>query len=629
MSVTATRSTTTYLGGWLFAALVATVVTILNFGDPRFDPRVALIAVGLITVAELIVIHVNLGRTGAAFTLSEAGIVAGFLLVDPAYVVLGTAAATVIAHLPRHLSGDKVLFNVSQVVVCTAGAGVAMSLVPDVGPTIGQRPLLAGVGAMMVYAALNTVAFRGLIRRVAGDDARDAFDEQAPLTLASMFGTVAVGIVAAHLWVTQPVLIVLLLAPLLAIQIAARSSLRAEALVTTLREERDQLEQVVLGASDGILLLDEEATVRLWSPALERLTGIPAKTAVGQPVERLLTDDRRLADDPVRGRWLLERDGGRRSRLDARWVGSDGQVRDVQEDHALLHDGRGRLNGDVVLVRDVSRERTLERSRGDFVARVSHELRTPLTPIRGYVHLLLKRGDRLTDEQRSDALNRVLERTDRLAELIEDLLLVTQLERGDMDSIVALHPCQIGTIVPQVVDTINERFEHREILLDLDPATPSAMADPTRVRQVVSALLDNALRYSPPEEPVSIRLDGQAGTIRLQVIDRGPGIPVGEEERIFERFQRLEDPLLMETTGVGVGLFITRRLAEAMGGAIDLRPNPGGGSVFTVTLPSAEQHLADIRPAGRSRLEGQALEDQSLEHPGRVDRLDHGDPAPS
>jgi len=561
-----------------------------TFSEPRFEPRLALVLAGLILAAELIVIHVNLGRAGAAFTLSEAGIVAGLLLVNPAYVVMGTALSTVVAHLPRHLSGDKILFNVSQVIVCTSGAGLAMALVPDVGPVIGQRSLLAGVSAMAVYATLNTLAFRGLIRRVAGDDARDAFDEQAPLTLASMFGTVAVGIVAAHLWVTQPVLIVLLLAPLLAIQIAARSSLRAEALVTTLREERDQLEQVVLGASDGILLLDEEATVRLWSPALERLTGIPARTAVGQPVEGLLTDDRRRADDVVRGRWLMERDAARRSRIDARWVAADGQVRDVQEDHALLHDGRGRCNGDVVLVRDVSRERRLERSRGDFVARVSHELRTPLTPIRGYIHLLLRRGDRLTDDQRSDALNRVLERTDRLAELIEDLLLVTQLERGDMDSIMALEPCDIGAIAAQVVSTIGERFEDRPITMKSDPAMPPAMADPTRVRQIIAALLDNALRYSPPDAPVTIHLEQQDETMRLQILDRGPGIPVGDEQRIFERFQRLEDPLLMQTTGVGVGLFIARRLAQAMAGEIDVCPNPGGGSIFSVTLPKAGPH---------------------------------------
>lgn len=597
--MTTQRSTATYLGWLAIAALGAMGVVAVLFDDPAFEVRTALSMIAVITVAELVIVSVDFGRTRAAFTLGEAGIVAGFLLVAPAYIVLGAAVAMVLAHLPQRPGPSNILFNVSQVVVSTAAGSVAMRLIPAIGPVVGRRTLLPVIAGMAVYTSINTLAFRSLITRIAGPDGRTSFRDQMPLTLASTFGTVAVGIVAAHLWVTQPVLIILLLAPLLAIQIAARSSLRAEALVTTLREERDQLEQVVLGASDGILLLDDEATIRLWSPALERLTGIPAQTALGQPVERLLTDARREADDVVRGRWLMERDSERRSRIDARWIASDGQVRDVQEDHALLQDGRGRWNGDVVLVRDVSRERTLERSRGDFVARVSHELRTPLTPIRGYVHLLLQRGDRLTDGQRSDALHRVLERTDRLGEVIEDLLLVTQLERGDMDSIVALGPCDVGTIATQVVGTMHERFEDRSITMDLDPATPSAMADPTRVRQIVSALLDNAVRYSPPEAPVTLTLDGRDDRINLRVADRGPGIPAGEEDRIFERFQRLEDPLVMQTTGVGVGLFIARRLAEAMGGEIGLDPHPGGGSVFTVALPSIQPHRAGVRPEGQ------------------------------
>lgn len=594
--MTTQRSTATYLGWLAIAALGAIGVVVVMFDEPAFETRTALSMIAVITVAELVIVSVDFGRTRAAFTLGEAGIVAGFLLVAPAYIVLGAAIAMVVAHLPQRPGPSNILFNVSQVVVSAAAGSIVIGLIPAIGPVVGRRALLPVVAGMVAYTIVNTLAFRGLITRIAGPEGRTSFRDQLQLSLASTFGTVAVGIVAAHLWVTQPVLIVLLLAPLLAIQIAARSSLRAEALVTTLREEHDQLEQVVHGASDGILLLDDEATVRLWSPALERLTGIPAQTAVGQPVERLLTDDRRQAGDVVRGRWLMERARERRSRVDARWIAADGQIRDVQEDHALLQDGRGRCIGDVVLVRDVSRERNLERSRGDFVARVSHELRTPLTPIRGYVHLLLQRGDRLTDGQRSDALHRVLERTDRLAELIEDLLLVTQLERGDMDSIVALRPCDVGTIATQVVDTIRDRFEDRSITMDLDPATPSALADPTRVRQVVSALLDNAVRYSPPDAPVTIGLDGQDDRINLRVADRGPGIPVGQEERIFERFQRLEDPLVMQTTGVGVGLFIARRLAEAMGGEIALQPHSGGGSVFTVVLPSAQPHHAGVRP---------------------------------
>lgn len=590
------RPIATYLGGWVAAALVAAAITAVRFEVPSFDPWLAVRIVALITLAELIVIHVSLERAGAAFTLSEAGIVGGLLLVDPAYVVIGTAVATVLAHLPRHLSADKVVFNVSQVVVCTAAAGLTMSVVPAVGPVIGERPLLAAVAAMLVYASINTLAFRGLVGRIAGPDGRLAFDAQTPLSLASLFGTVAVGIVAAHLWVTQPLLIVLLLAPLLAIQIAARSSLRAEQLVTTLRAERDRLEQVVLGASDGILLLDGRGRVQIWSPALERLTGISAAQADGRPIDELLTDGLRTADDVVRDRWVMDRAADRRTRIDATWRTPDGQDRDVQEDHTLVFDDRGRCSGDVVLVRDVSRERTLERLRSDFVARVSHELRTPLTPIRGYVHLLLQRSDRMTDAQRTDALHHVLDRTDRLADLIEDLLLVTQLERGQLDGIVDPRPIDAAAVVRQAVEASRDPDAPGTVRLEVDPVLPAALADPKRLRQILVVLLDNAVRYGEPDQPVSVVLDAEGERVRLRVIDQGPGIPAGEQERIFERFQRLEDPLTMRTSGVGVGLFIVRELSLAMDGSVDLTPNPNGGSIFTVRLPAARPPAGEEPP---------------------------------
>lgn len=603
--MTAQRPSATYLAGWVIAALAAMALVAWPSDVSSFDPLTAVTVIAVITTAELVVVYIRLGRAVAAFTLSEAAIVAGLLLVDPSYVVLGAAAATLLGHLPRRLSADKILFNVSQVIVCTAAAGVAATSLPPVGPRVAEGRLIAAIVAMLVYATLNTLAFRSLIGRVAGPDGRRSIDEQAPLTLASMFGTVAVGIVAAHLWVTQPILIVLLFAPLLAIQIAARSSLRADMLVSSLRAERDRLEQVVLGASDGILLLDGEAHVQIWSPALERWTGIRSAEAVGRPVDRLLTDDRRRAKDVVRGRWIMADDTTRRTRIDAQWQAPGEDVRDVQEEHALLYDTRGACNGDVVLIRDVSRERSLERLRGDFIARVSHELRTPLTPIRGYVHLLLHRSDRMSAEQRQDALQRVLDRTDHLGELIEDLLLVTQLERGHVDAIIDVAAHRLDEVVTTAVSEITGHFDGRPIVSEIDPGTLPAMADPVRVRQVITELLDNAARYSPRDRAIRVALEGDDRHVRINVTDEGPGIPPADEERIFERFQRLGDPLTMQTTGLGVGLYIARQLTIAMHGSLDVSPNPRGGAIFTVTLPAATPMEGDTTDIRRVPVDGQ------------------------
>ena len=586
------RTTTRYFAAWASAAVVALAIVLLSSDLAAFELSTFVTLIVIIAAAEFVVVHIDLGRAGAIFTLSEAAITAGLLLVPPIHVVAAASVAMLIALVPRRLTAEKVLFNVSQLTTATCAAALVVLATPDLGPVVGDRAPTTVVLGMAAYAVVNTLAFRGLVSRVAGLEGVADFDEQAPLTLASLFGTVAVGIVAAALWGTQPWLIPLLLVPVIAIQLAGRSSLAKASLVGTLRAERDRLEQVVLGASDGILLLDAEATIRVWSPALEELTGIASADAIGHPVAQLLTPARRLTERPVEGRWLIDvaDPDRRRHRFQVRWRAADGNLRDVQEDHALLFDDRLHCTGDVVVLRDVTREAELERLRADFVARISHELRSPLTPIRGFVQLLLRRGDRLTDDQQHEALTSVLDRTDRLREVIEDLLLVTQVERGQLDGVVNASATPVGEILVKVVDEATAREPHRMIDLTLDPTVPDAWADSPRLRQAVGALIDNALRYSSVDDPVTVTLQGDAQQVTIRVLDHGPGIPTSQRARIFEQFERLEDPMTMRTGGVGLGLFIARRVTEAMGGRLELERSERGHTVFALHLRTTATH---------------------------------------
>ena len=216
-------ATTRYIAAWTGAAVAALVVALLSSDLTEFDLVTAVTMIVIITLAEFIVVHVDLGRSGAVFTLTEAALTAGLLTVAPVHVVVGVFVAIPIAHLPRRLSAEKITFNVAQVTVATSVAALVMTATPDLGPIVGERALATIVLAMVAYAAANTLAFRGLVARIAGRDGVADFDEQVPLTLASSLGTVAVGVVAAALWTSQPLLIPLLLVPVFAIQVAARS----------------------------------------------------------------------------------------------------------------------------------------------------------------------------------------------------------------------------------------------------------------------------------------------------------------------------------------------------------------------------------------------------------------------
>jgi PAS domain S-box-containing protein len=586
------RSTNRYIAGWGVAATLSLAALVAVAGIPALWSVELLALLAIAIVADRIELAFHFERAEASYTLNEAAIAAALLLLPPTHVVLVAVGGVTIANLSRRFSLDKVAFNSSQIAVgATAATAVTWVFPATVGPTVAGRPVLGALLGMGVYAVVNTVALAGLFLRLGGREMLASIRPQVPMTMAANLGTTSVGIVGAALWLTNPWLVVLLLTPAAAIHLAARGQLRAASLLEQLRADHDRLTRIVDGAHDGILLLDRSGTVQVWNPAMEALTGLPEGRVVGRPIERVLTDTVREGDEPVQGRWLVEQAhaGTTRHERDASLRHVDGSLREVRETHSLVFDERGRCTGDVVVVRDVSRQRELERLRGDFVARVSHELRTPLTPIRGFASILLKRGDHLAPDQRHDALERIMERADHLSNLVEDLLLVTRLDRRDLDELVRPLPASLAPILDAAAINVRTRDPGRTIAIHVAPGTGDALADPERVRQIVEVLLDNACQYSPTDTPIAVELDQVGDDVRVRVIDHGPGIPRDQREAIFQQFHRLEDPLTMRTGGVGLGLFIGRRLAEAMHGTLRAEDHgTGRGAVFVLRLPAAE-----------------------------------------
>src|SRR3954447_608076 len=206
-------------------------------------------------------------------------------------------------------------------------------------------------------------------------------------------------------------------------------ALRGAAHVQRLTEETSKLKAVVDQSSDGILVLDHEGRVLLWSPALERLTGRPELAALGRPIGQLiatLRPDGVPIDPFVAGVALLTPDEPRAT-VELLVLRDDGEQRVVRCAHAAVYDDDGQLVRDVVIVHDVTRERQVERLKADFIATVSHELRTPITPIKGYADLLRRRGDKMSVEERNECLDIIGDRVNHLARLVEDLLLASRI----------------------------------------------------------------------------------------------------------------------------------------------------------------------------------------------------------
>ncbi len=242
----------------------------------------------------------------------------------------------------------------------------------------------------------------------------------------------------------------------------------------------------------------------------------------------------------------------------------------------------------------VQRLRELDEMKSDFVAITSHELRTPLSGIRGFVDMLRRRGSDLSVDQRDEYLGIVLTQTDRLIHLVEDLLVVSRVEAGKL----SLEPTELDVrqLLEQVTSGLGETGAGVQIEEGAD-APVRMVADPNRLTQVLTNLVHNAIKFSPPGATVVLRWRTPAeGTVAFDVVDRGPGVPESEVGRIFERFHQRESSLT-HTEGFGLGLYISKLLTEAMGGWIDVTSAEGEGSTFTVTLPSARTLPAPARPS--------------------------------
>jgi PAS domain S-box-containing protein len=340
-------------------------------------------------------------------------------------------------------------------------------------------------------------------------------------------------------------------------------------------EERAQAARVLANVGDGVVLVDGDGVVRLWNAAAAAITGVSERAAVG----------RRIADvvpawDEIAPRIPV--------------ASSPGEAQAVTmpvefEGREIWASGFGVATdeGTVYAFRDLTEERALETMKSDFVATVSHELRTPLAAIHGSALTILRPDLDLDDELRDRLLRVVAEESERLAEIVNDLLLASHLDSGRLR--VKIERCDPRKLAEAVVESARTHVpEQFTIELDAPKRLPAVAADPGQLRQVLDNLLENAIKYSPEGGRIQVELAAADGTVRFAVRDRGLGIPANEQRRVFEKFYRIDPNMTGGIGGTGLGLYICRELVAMMDGRIWVDSRPGKGSTFVVEIPRAK-----------------------------------------
>jgi len=226
-----------------------------------------------------------------------------------------------------------------------------------------------------------------------------------------------------------------------------------------------------------------------------------------------------------------------------------------------------------------------DRLKTDLLNTVSHELRTPLAAIKGFTTTIQSFYSQISEEELREFLGEIDGASDRLQELIENLLQLSRMESGTFQ--LKAEPIVLDGMLRQTVDEARRRHTEREVTLEIEGEPPVVQADERRLSQVLANLIENAVKYSPDGGEIAVRAGVAEAGVWFSVADQGLGIAPEHLEHIFERFYRVDTPRTREIGGTGLGLAICARIVEEHGGRIEAQSVEGEGSTFTVTLPLA------------------------------------------
>src|SRR3954452_10355724 len=336
---------------------------------------------------------------------------------------------------------------------------------------------------------------------------------------------------------------------------------------------------------DGIIRLDVDRRITHANAATAAITGFPVDMLVGRHAAELL--DPRAKDG--RSVWM---DGWHPSATLRSVKGLPEQEITLQradgsDVRTLItgsyeRDDSGALQGVVLVLREAGRRAHQAASGIEIVSTVSHELRSPLTSVKGYTSLLLNRWDRLKDDQKKMMLEQVNHDADRVTRLITELLDISRLETGRL--VLRRQLVSLTDLTNSVVEKLQMEYPDLDAAISFEDAFPRVYADPDKVEQVLTNLVENACKYATP---IGMSIVGayDASEVCVTVTDKGEGIPQDDLPKVFTKFFRRD---LGRPTGSGLGLWISRGLVEAHGGRLAASSQPGEGTAFRFTLPIVE-----------------------------------------
>lgn len=338
--------------------------------------------------------------------------------------------------------------------------------------------------------------------------------------------------------------------------------------------------------NEAAIVLDSKGNILLLNDHAEKLIAITSPNAVGKHIDSVLKlyTDQTIIPYSLYG---LANNNDKRQNFTFSLQLDNGNRTEVLI--TVAKNIIGKSSQTLITLLDTSQEKQLEEMKVDFVSMAAHELRTPLTAIRGYASLLQMHYATKLDESAKELLTRLLVSTTTLANLIDNLLSVSRIERNDL--IVEKKPLDLGIIVKDIFNSYRQEAltKKQQFFLNLPENLPQVMADPFRIGQVFINLISNAITYTPEGGKVTVSVSIKSDHLEVIIQDTGEGIPKEAMPRLFTKFFRVSGSLEQGSKGTGLGLYITKSIVELHKGKIWAESAMGKGTAFTFTVPIATE----------------------------------------
>ena len=363
-----------------------------------------------------------------------------------------------------------------------------------------------------------------------------------------------------------------------------------------LAAEKELLSITFSSMTDGIIVVDADKNVVLLNNVAEMLTGTNLEKSKGKNIDDILVLVDERSKEPIEN--LVDKvfeTGEIQTKIETDIVVLGNKYENpVSIAAAPIRRNKKQISEVVILIHDRSQEREIDRMKTDFISSVSHELRTPLTSIKAYTETILRDPD-MPESQKRDFLITIDKESDRLGELVNSLLEISQLE-SSMHEITKQY-IDITDIIELIIHSLKCTAESKNIIIEknIDTYVPEFWGNESKIRSLISNLVNNALKFTPDGGKIRIHLKYN-NKIKIYVSDTGMGIPCDEITHIFDRFYRVRKSG-SQIPGTGLGLAIVKEVAQIHGGTVNVKSKLGRGTTFQVILPLAEKH--DYELAGK------------------------------